>query len=249
MATFLFVHGAWSSAWGFSRLRPLMRARGHEVHTPTHTGLGERAHLAHPGIDLEAHVADVRAVMHFEDLRDVVLVAHSYGGMVGTVVADRAAERVRRLVYLDAFVPRDGESCLDLQPPAIRERALALAREQGDGWKVPPNPMPPDTPPDIVAWAVPRRMPQPLRTLTQPARISGAVERLPRTYIYCTRVGPGDMFRPFAERTRAEPSWTYHELDASHNPHLTMPETFVELLDAIARRPEERRAAAPGPSP
>jgi pimeloyl-ACP methyl ester carboxylesterase len=236
MATFVIVHGAWSSAWGFSHFRPLLRARGHDVHTPTHTGLGERSHLAHPGIDLETHVADVLAVLHFEDLRDVVLVAHSYGGMVGTVVADRAGDRVAQVVYLDAFVPRDGESCLDLQPPAIRERALALAKEHGGGSYVPPNPMPPDTPADIVEWALPRRKPQPLKTLQQPARITGAVERLPRTFIYCTRFGPGDVFRPFADRARGDPAWRCHELDASHNPHLTMPETLADLLDALARR-------------
>ena len=249
MATFVIVHGAWSSAWGFSRFRPLLRARGHDVHTPTHTGLGERSHLAHPGIDLESHVADVLAVLHFEDLRDVVLVAHSYGGMVGTVVADRAADRVAQLIYLDAFVPRDGESCLDLQPPAIRERALALANEQGDGWRIPPNPMPPDTPVPIVEWALPRRMPQPLKTLTQPARIGGAVERLPRSYIFCTRVGPGDPFRPFAERARADASWRYRELDASHNPHLTMPETLADLLDALAREPRTPVGGRSQPSP
>ncbi|HUP10417.1 MAG TPA: alpha/beta hydrolase [Caldimonas sp.] len=237
MATFVIVHGAWSSAWGFARFRALLRARGHEVHTPTHTGLGERSHLSHPGIDLESHVADVLAVLQFEDLRDVVLVAHSYGGMVGTVVADRAADRVAQLIYLDAFVPRDGESCLDLQPPEIRSRALALANEHGDGWRVPQNPMPPDTPAPIVEWAVPRRKAQPLKTLQQPARIGGAVERLPRAYIYCTRVGPGDVFRRFAERARADPSWRYRELDASHNPHLTMPETLADLLDALARDP------------
>jgi pimeloyl-ACP methyl ester carboxylesterase len=237
MATFLIVHGAWSAGWTWQRMRPLLRARGHEVHTPSQTGIGERAHLAHPGIDLETHVADVLGLLHFEDLRDVVLVAHSYGGMVGTVVADREHDRVAQLIYLDAFVPRDGEACVDLQPTAIRERALALAASQGDGWRVPPNPMPPDTAAADIAWAVPRRVMQPLKTLQQPARLTGAVERLPRAYIYCTRSAPGDVFRPFAERARADPAWRYRELDASHNPHVTMPETLAELLDALAREP------------
>jgi pimeloyl-ACP methyl ester carboxylesterase len=238
MATFLVAHGAWSAGWAWKKMHPLLRARGHALFTPTHTGLGERSHLARPEIDLEAHVADILAVLQFEDLRDLVLVGHSYGGMVATVVADRAVERIARLVYLDAFVPRDGESLLDLTGAANRERVLAAVHSaQGEGWRVPANPLPPDTAPEDVAWAGPRRMAQPVRTFEQAARLSGAVERLPRTYIYCTRPGPGDVFRQFADRARATPGWRCHELDASHNPHITMPDTLASLLDAIAREP------------
>ena len=234
MATFLVVHGAWSAGWAWKKMRPLLRERGHELFTPTHTGLGERAHLARPEIDLEDHIADILGVLEFEDLHGVILVGHSYGGMVATGVADRVAERIAHLVYLDAFVPRDGQSAFDLTGAAARLRSLEIARSQGDGWRVPPNPLPPDTSQADVAWAAPRRMMQPLKTLEQASRLTGAVERLPRTYIYCTRPGPGDVFRQFAERARAEPGWNYHELDASHNPHITMPETFAALLHGIA---------------
>jgi len=112
MAVFVVAHGAWSAGWAWKKMRPLLRERGHELFSPTHTGLGERSHLAHPGIDLEAHVADILAVLQTEDLHELILVGHSYGGMVATVVADRASERIAQLVYLDAFVPRDGESLL-----------------------------------------------------------------------------------------------------------------------------------------
>ncbi|HEX7437229.1 MAG TPA: alpha/beta hydrolase [Caldimonas sp.] len=234
MATFLVVHGAWSAGWAWKKMRPLLRERGHEIFTPTHTGLGERSHLARPEIDLEAHIADILGVLQFEDLRDLILVGHSYGGMVATGVADRAAERIAHLVYLDAFVPRDGQSLFDLAGAAARERGLEAARTGGDGWRVPPNPMPPDTSAADLAWAAPRRMMQPLKTFEQALRLTGAVERLPRTYIYCTRPGPGDAFRQFSDRARTEPGWRCHELDASHNPHITMPETFAALLDAIA---------------
>lgn len=234
MATFLVAHGAWSAGWAWKKMRPLMRARGHELFTPTHTGLGERSHLAHPGIDLEDHIADILGVLHFEDLHELILVGHSYGGMVATGVADRAAERISKLVYLDAFVPRDGQAVFDLIGEAGPERVREAARVHGEGWRVPANPMPPDTHEADVAWAGPRRMMQPVKTFEQPVRLTGAVDRLPRTYIYCTRPGPGDAFRQFADRARAEPGWRHHELDASHNPHITMPETLADLLDAIS---------------
>jgi pimeloyl-ACP methyl ester carboxylesterase len=232
MATFVVVHGAWSAGWAWTKMRPLLRERGHELHTPTHTGLGERSHLAHAGLDLEAHIADVMAVLQFEDLRDLILVGHSYGGMVATGVADREAARIARLVYLDAFVPRDGQSVLDLQPPEIRERMISAVID-GDGWRMPPNPPPPDTPEEDLAWMAPRRMGQPAKTGQQPIRLSGAVDRLPRTYIYCLRPRPGDVFRPFAERAQAE-GWQYLEIDASHNPHITAPDTLAAMLDEIA---------------
>ena len=162
MATFLIAHGAWSAAWGWKKMRPLLQARGHALYTPTYTGLGERAHLASREVGLETHIADVLGTLEFEDLRDVVLVGHSYGGMVATGVADRARARLRRLVYLDAFVPRDGQSLLDLLPADVRERMREAARTAGDGWRVPPNPVPPDTSETDLAWLMPRRVMHPL---------------------------------------------------------------------------------------
>jgi pimeloyl-ACP methyl ester carboxylesterase len=234
VATFVVVHGAWSAGWAWKKMRPLLRARGHELFTPTHTGLGERSHLAHPGIDLEAHIADVLNVLEFEDLREVVLVGHSYGGMVATGVADRAHGRIAQLVYLDAFVPRNGQAVADLIGESARERLRERARDPVEGWRLPTNPMPPDTSEADVAWAGPRRVMQPRLTFEQPLTLTGAVDRLPRSYIYCTRFGPGDVFRQFAERVKAESGWRYHELDASHNPHITMPETLAALLHGIA---------------
>jgi pimeloyl-ACP methyl ester carboxylesterase len=236
VATFLVAHGAWSSAWGWKKLRPLMRAAGHELWTPSYTGLGDRAHLAGPAVDLETHVRDVLGVFEMEDLRDVVLIGHSYGGMVATGVADRARERITQLVYLDAFVPQDGQSLFDLQPAQTRARMHDLARSAGDGWRIPPNPMPPDTPQADVAWALPRRLPQPIKAFEQKLRVSAQTPP-PRSYIYCKRHPPDDVFRQFAERAQRESGWRYFELDASHNPHITMPQTLMELLEKIAARP------------
>ena len=133
MATYLICHGAWSAGWAWKKVRPLLRAAGHEVFTPSYTGLGERAHLAHALVDLETHIIDMLAVIRCEDLTDFVLVGHSYGGMVATGVADRVPERVRRLVYLDAFVPLHGQSLSDLVGRAPTAAPL-------EGWLVPPNP-------------------------------------------------------------------------------------------------------------
>ena len=243
MAVFVVAHGAWTGGWFWTKLRPLLQAQGHAVFTPTCTGVGERSHLAHAHIDLDHHINDVLQVLHFEDLRDVVLIGHSYGGMVATGVADRAPERIAQVIYLDAFVPRDGDSVMSLLPPELRLRMADATAATGDGWRLPPNPMPPDTSADDLAWAVPRRLPQSIKTFTQPLALTGAVDRLPRSYLYCNRAGPGDAFRPFAERAQREPGWRYLELDASHNPQVTMPETLARLLiDLIdpAARPSPR---------
>jgi pimeloyl-ACP methyl ester carboxylesterase len=232
MATFVVAHGAWSSAWAWKKMRPLLRAAGHDIFTPSYTGLGERSHLAHPDIDLDTHIRDVIGTLEFEDLTEVVLIGHSYGGMVATGVADRARERIAQLVYLDAFAPQDGESAFDLQPKARADGMRELAREKGEGWRIPPSAMPADTRQADLAWAAHRRMPQPIKTFEQRLSLSGKALP-PRAYIYCTRFGPGDVFRPFAERARRE-GWRYFEIDASHNPHITNPQGLLAILQQIA---------------
>ena len=233
MTTFVVAHGAWSAAWAWKKMRPLLRAARHELWTPTYTGLGERAHLASPAVDLDTHIQDIVGVLAMEDLRDVVLVAHSYGGMVATAVADRARERIVQIIYLDAFVPKDGQSLLDLQPAETRERMRERARTDGDGWRIPPNPMPADTSDADAAWAAPRRLPQPIKTFEQPLRLTARVPPPPRSYIYCRRNAPGDVFRQFAERAQRESGWRSFEMDASHNPHITAPKELWLLLEKI----------------
>jgi pimeloyl-ACP methyl ester carboxylesterase len=235
MATFVVCHGAWSAGWAWKKVRPLLRAAGHEVFTPTYTGLGERAHQVSRDIDLDTHIADVVAVLECEDLRDVVLVGHSYGGMVATGVADRAVDRTSRLIYLDAFVPGHGQSLFDMLPAQERARREEGAAAGGDGWLLPPNPPPPDTSPEDVAWITPRRRWQPIGCFAQPLLLKTPDTALPRSYIYCTRLGPGDPFGQFARRFRSDPAWQFFELDASHSPNVTAPEALVRLLDRIAR--------------
>jgi pimeloyl-ACP methyl ester carboxylesterase len=230
--TFLVAHGAWSAGWAWKKMYPLMRAAGHRLVTPTYTGLGEREHLASPANDLETHIADVLAVIKYEDLRNFVLIGHSYGGMVATAVADRARDRIAQLIYLDAFVPRNGQSLLDLLPPQAREQMQAKVKA-GDGWRVPPNPTPPDTSEADVQWIAERRLPQSFKCFETPVRLSDAAITLPRSYIYCKRIAPGDPFRQFAERAKSETGWRTYEIDASHSPHVTAPDALAALLQAI----------------
>ena len=225
--TFVVAHGAWSSGWAWKKMHPLMRERGHRLLTPSYTGLGERAHLANADIDLDTHITDVVNVLVYEDLRDVVLIGHSYGGMVATGVADRARDRITRLIYLDAFVPDDGQSLFDLTGQAPQEaRANAV-----DGWRVPPNPSPADTPEEDLAWIQERRMHHPIGTLEQPLVLTRGPLTLPRDYILCTK---SEAFTRYAERARAA-GWPVHELDASHNPFITIPEPLMDLLERIAQ--------------
>jgi pimeloyl-ACP methyl ester carboxylesterase len=233
MATIVLAHGAWSAAWAWKKMRPLFRNAGHEFFSPTYTGLGERAHLAHHEVDLGTHILDVASVIEFEDLTDVTLLGHSYGGMVATGVADRLPGRIACVLYIDAFAPRDGESLFDLVGPRAEANMRAGATKDGNGWRLPINPMPPDTSPQDAAWATPRRRPQPIRTFEDKLRLQSKAPPPPRHYIYAKRAGPGDVFRQFAERAKSEPGWTYHEIDASHNPHITCPDVLMATLTQI----------------
>ncbi len=215
-------------------MHPRLQAAGHRLVAPTCTGLGERAHLASPAVDLETHIADILGVLEFEDLRDVILVGHSYGGMVATGVAQRAPGRLAQLVYLDAMLPRPGQSAFDLHPEDVRERMREAARSSGEGWRIPPNPLPPDTSAEDAAWIGPRRLPQPIGTFEQPLRLDGPEPQLPRSYVYCRRAARGDFFRQFADRVRGAPGWRSFEIDASHSPHVTAPDELARLLAEIA---------------
>jgi pimeloyl-ACP methyl ester carboxylesterase len=234
MATFVILHGGFGGGYAFRKVRRLLQAAGHEVFTPTFTGMGERGHLATPDVDLETHIADILGLLFCEDLTDVVLVGYSYGGMVATAVADRAPERIALLAYLDGLVPRSGESQADLNLFAARD--VAKTRATGDGWRVMPAPIAPDVLPAEAAWRRARQRPQPIRTFEQPVTLETDPTRLPRCYIYCTRKGADDYCLPFAVQARAAGSgWRYFEIDSGHSPHATQPGEVADLLGLIAQ--------------
>ena len=220
MANVVIVHGMWSGGWYFRPVARQLRAAGHEVYSPTLTGVGERVHLGTPTTDLVTHVTDIVNVLEYEDLRDVVLVGYSYGGVVITVVADRVPQRVGQLVYLDAWVPKNGEALADLVPEAA-SRFAEIARETGDGWRVPRDP------PAL------RRTPHPLRSLLQPAVLENesATMKIPRTYVRFTRnsLYHAPVMATTAREARAA-GWRVKELDADHNAPETHPRELAELL-------------------
>jgi len=234
MASFVLVHGAWHGGWCWVRVARLLRDAAHEVYTPTLTGLGERAHLASPQIDLETHVQDVVGVLEADELRQVVLVGHSYAGMVISGVAARAANRLSHLVYLDAFVPEPGRTLLDYLGPradAVRESA----RTAGDGWRVPP--FPPErfgvTSQRDREWLQRRLVPQPLASFEQPLAAAGG-ERLKRAYVYCASPAMG-AFDQFAERLREDRKWQYHEIKTGHDAMVTAPGEVAKFLLGLVK--------------
>jgi pimeloyl-ACP methyl ester carboxylesterase len=232
MATFLLIHGAWFGGWIWKRVTPLLRAAGHEVLTPTLTGLGERAHPARPEVSLHTHVQDVLGVLAYEDVRGVVLVGWSYAGMVITAVAEQAADRLAHLVYLDASVPEDGQAALDLLDPATRAAREERVRTEGQGWQMLPPPVEQFgiTAEADARWVRPKLVAQPFRTYQEPVHLTYAAARaLPRTYMYCT-VGPWtSIFAPFARKAQAE-GWRYRELATGHAAPVLEPQKLADLL-------------------
>jgi len=230
MTTFVLVHGAFHGGWCWRFVAPALRRAGHEVYTPTLTGLGDRAHLARPGIDLDLHVQDVVALLEMEDLHDVVLLGHSYGGMVVTGVADRCAERIHRLVYLDAFVPENGRCALDYVVP---ERAAAFRKDGEQSGSVTPPPLSlwGLTRPEDIAFFTPRERRHPINCFTQPIRLKNetARARLPKAFIYCSSPSTG-TFDGFATKYRKDPSWLFFELETGHEAVVLVPDDVRAIL-------------------
>jgi pimeloyl-ACP methyl ester carboxylesterase len=231
MATFVLVHGAWGGSLLWRPIAQALRKAGHEVYTPTLTGLGERKHLVNRGIDLGTHIADVLGVIDYEDLSEIVLVGHSYGGMVVTGVADRIPDKIASLVYLDAFVPENGQSLFGLVPQdAPRpDRPPIPASED---YLTPP--LPPDafgTPtPAVLEFFQRKTSPQPTACFTQGVKLTGGIDRIKKkTYIYCNVPAP-TTFTQFYEKLKNKPDWTVHTLPCTHMGQNDMPNELTRLL-------------------
>ena len=242
MATFVLVHGAWHGGWCYRDTAAALRAAGHTVFTPTHTGLGERAHQAGQNVTLETHVRDVCGCIEAEELNDVILCGHSYGGMVITMVADRLPERIKALAYLDAYVPEHGESLIDqyhraLAPEQAAQataRVRSAARASGDGM-MPPRPAEAFNVTPARRARVDRRcVAQALATFEMPVLLTGAGARVTqRLYILADGWDPSP-FRWFAARFEKDPGWRVIRFPCGHDVMVDMPADLARELMSLA---------------
>jgi pimeloyl-ACP methyl ester carboxylesterase len=237
--TFVLVHGAWHGAWCWRRVARILAREGHEVFTPTLTGLGERSHLLAPGIDLDTHILDVANEMKWQQLQDVVLVGHSYAGMVISGVAERMEKAISAFVMLDAFFPENGEAMIDLAVPATREGFLAAARSGATS--LPPR--------SAAAFNVNQAdrafvdaqcTPQPLQCALQKVTLTGARERI-ANHAYIRATGyPSESFDRGLAKAR-EQGWPTYEVPCGHDVMLDMPDRLAGILREVA-------VAAPRPA-
>jgi pimeloyl-ACP methyl ester carboxylesterase len=231
MATFVFIHGAWEAGWVWKWTVPYLRAAGHEVFAPSLTGLGDRSHLMDASIDLETHIADVLGVLKWEGLENVTLVGHSYGGMVATGVADRAHECIGSLIYLDAFVPKDGEALFDLVSSERAAGMRKVADSDGEGWYLPlaAAPLQNVTDPEESALLAEYCVPHPLATMTQ--KLTGSGNHLKvanKAYVLATEFQPCP-FTGFAEEA-SRLGWTVEELVTHHFTMISMPRETANVF-------------------
>lgn len=230
--TFVLVHGAWHGGWCWRRVAAALRAAGHAAFSPTLTGLGERVHLLQPGLTIEHFATDAANLIETEELRDVMLVGHSFGGAAISAVADRRPEVLKRLIYLDAVLLENGQSAFSKLDPALVAQRLKLAQESSGGLTMPP-PAPAAfgvTDPQDAAWLRRRLSPQPLHCYQQPIQLKHPLGNgLSKTYIACTRPAYEPLL-PAHEWVRGQPGWQYLELACGHDAMVICPEALTEVL-------------------
>jgi pimeloyl-ACP methyl ester carboxylesterase len=237
MATYVLVHGGGHGGWCYQPVARLLRTAGHEVYAPTLTGLGERSHLVGPHVDLDLHIQDVVSLLHHENLRDVILVGHSYGGMVITGIADRAADRVGRLVYLDAANPVNGQSLVDVAGPIIQ--ATRPSGQVVDGVELVLIPFPEAgafygvTDPDDLVWMAERLTPHPWRCFEQPLVLTNedALWAIPRYHVVCTSTLATRDQELMGKARAAGRLW---DIDTGHDLMITEPHAVATALSEVA---------------
>jgi pimeloyl-ACP methyl ester carboxylesterase len=234
VSTYVLVHGAWHGGWCWKRVRKALQKLGHEVFTPTLTGLADRVHLLSPQVDLETHITDVVNLIRWEELSDVVLCGHSYGGAVISGVADRIPDRIGALVYLDAFVLANGQSVHDVLPVPMRDDQIDQSQRQGEGWKVAPisaeafhvNAA-------DLAWVNTQCTMQPLATFQQTLQLTGEIARIQNvTFILAAGWSPSP-FSVFSEQAKAR-GWKTVGIPCGHDVMLDMPEELTRELVAAS---------------
>lgn len=233
MATFVLVHGGFCGGWSWKLCTPLLEKKNNHVYALTLSGLGDRNHVNSPHINLDTHILDVRNLIEFEDLNDVILVGHSYGGLVITGVATQISERIKRLIYLDALIPDTNDSVLTLVDPETKDFFIASANEKGNGWEIPPFHYPDDYFKDkkIFEWCSPRVTPQSLASFAQPIIFSeDAIKNIPKAFIRCTKSTP--IMKTMEAKAQKKGARCF-EIESNHFPMLENPQELCDLLEKI----------------
>lgn len=226
--TIVLLHGAWHGGWCWQRVVRVLSGAGYDVVAPTLTGVSDRAHLLSPLVGLSTHIEDVvRLVDVLEG--DVVLVGHSYAGMVVSGVCGQRPDRIARRIHLDAFVPREGEAALELLPEQVQHHYVESVSDRGWGWMIPPRSLEVlgVTDPADLAWLTPRLTPHPWLTYTEPLGAGSPTSDIPSTFIEC--VAWMRVFRPQADRARGL-GWDVRELETGHEAMVTAPDELARLL-------------------
>jgi pimeloyl-ACP methyl ester carboxylesterase len=224
--TFLLVHGAWSGGWDYARVDASLRTKGDIVYRPTLTGLGERVHLSNENINLSTFITDIVNVIRYEDLHNVILVGHSFGGMVISGVAEQVPDRISQLIYLDAMVPNDGESARDVCGPLWDG---LIAPHVKDSLVLYPFGTASATPPGDV--------PQPLKTYTEPLKINNPlVKKIPSAFIVMTKSGKSSSLNDQLGLNKArDRGWKIYQLEGGHYAMREQPDKLVEKLEEVLR--------------
>ena len=231
--TFLLVPGAWHGGWCYRLVDEILTAKGHKVFRPTLTGLGNRSHLLSKNVNLDTHIADIVNLIKWENLDNVVLCGHSYGGWVIGGVAERVGPRISSIVFLDAFIPENRRAFIDSLPRDSRNAIIALFRK--GAISIPPPPAKAFKLKDThLAWVESKLTPHPIRTWLQKIRLSGAQGRVPKkTYIWASGYNY-PAFRDIYTRLKSNPSWRTYEMPSGHNAMIDMPERLAEILQEVA---------------
>ncbi len=238
MANFVLVHGAWHGGWCWQRVTVALQAQGHRVHAVTLTGLGERAHLLSPAITLDTHIDDVISTIEVEELHDVTLAVHSYAGMIGTAVADRIGKHLKHLVYVDAVIPKPGESWSSTQSAATQQQRLSAAQASTRFSFPPPDPEVFGLHDADHAWVKRRQTPHPGNTYQAPLDFDvKRVAAIPRTFVNCTQPALGTI-EPSRLRAKDpkfwDGAWLPHskivEIKTGHDPMISEPAALTKIL-------------------
>ena len=234
MATFVLVHGAWRGGWCWRRVSDVLQARGHRVFAPTLTGLGERSHLFTKDVGLQTHVDDIVNVIRWEELENIVLVGHSYGGMLISAIAEKAGEKIASLVFLDAFIPEDGQAMVDCTHSQTTARWEASLKESGGLWVAPiPAAVFKGNEADRE-WVDALCVPQPYKSFTDKITLTGARERIAKKAYIRAAVYDSAAFRAYYDRVKNDPAWRTFEIQSGHDVMLDAPDELARVLEEVA---------------